>query len=113
MGARLQSSDYQLGCPSPRRRSSRPRTAPRLREAAQGAFTRWLEILRARLQDDGREPATAEEQALFVLSAIEGALLLARAARSTRPLRVVAQQLAAALGDPGGPRGAPRGAPEP
>ena len=97
--ARLQSSDYQLGCPIATTALEQAATSARLREVSQGAYTRWLELLRIRLQADGREPATAAEQALFVLSAIEGALVLARASRSTRPLRVVAQQLAASLGD--------------
>jgi TetR/AcrR family transcriptional repressor of lmrAB and yxaGH operons len=97
MGARLQSSDYQLGCPIATTALEQAGTSPRLREATHAAFVRWLEILRVGLQADGRDPAAAEEQALFVLSAIEGALLLARAARSTRPLRVVAQQLATYL----------------
>ena len=70
-----------------------------MRAAAQETFTRWLEILRGRLQADGREPAVAEEQALFVLSTVEGALPLARTARSTRPLRVVSQELATYLGE--------------
>ncbi len=96
--ARLQSSEYQLGCPIATTALEQAATSPRLRDAAQGAYERWVELLRIRLQADGREPATAAEEALFVLSAIEGALVLARAARSTRPLRVCSQQLVAGLG---------------
>ena len=97
LGARLQASDYQLGCPVTTTALETAATSPPLRDAAHAAFALWLETLRARLQADGREPAIAEEQALFVLSAIEGALVLARAARSTRPLRIVSQQLVAYL----------------
>jgi TetR/AcrR family transcriptional repressor of lmrAB and yxaGH operons len=97
LGSRLQSGDYALGCPVATTALEQSADSPRLRAGAQAAFARWLELLRARLQADGRDPAIAEEQALFVLSAIEGALLLARTSRSTRPLRVVAQQLAAHL----------------
>ncbi len=100
LSAELQSSDYQLGCPIATTALEQAASSPRLREAAQGAFARWLALLRIQLQAGGCEPAIAEEQAVFVLSAIEGALLLARVARSTRPLRVVSQQLATYLQPP-------------
>ena len=103
LSARLQSSDYQLGCPVATTALEQAATSAALREAAHGAFVRWAEVLRTRLQADGAEAAVAEEQALFALSAIEGALLLARAARSTRPLRVVSQQLASHLHATGQP----------
>jgi len=95
---RLQASDFQRGCPVATTALETSATSPPLREATQKAFGVWLEALRLALQADGRDPAIADEQALFALSAIEGALVLARAARSTRPLRVVSRQLAAALG---------------
>ena len=98
LSSRLQASDFQRGCPVATTALETSATSPPLREAAQKAFVGWLQALRLALQADGRDPAIAEEQALFALSAIEGALLLARAARSTRPLRVVSRQLAATLG---------------
>jgi len=102
LSARLQASGYELGCPVATAALEQTATSTRVREAAQHAFAHWLEILRVRLQADGREAAIAQEQAVFVLSAVEGALLRARAARSTRPLRVVSQQLAAYLSEPPG-----------
>ncbi len=101
LSARLQASDYQLGCPIATTALEQAATCAPLRDAAHGAFARWAEVLRERLQADGAEAAVAEERALFALSAVEGALLLARAARSTRPLRIVSRQLAAVLGAPG------------
>jgi TetR/AcrR family transcriptional repressor of lmrAB and yxaGH operons len=97
LGARLQQSEFQRGCPVATTALEAAAVSPALREAAHQAFTAWLAALRLALQADGREPAIAEEQAVFALSAIEGALVLARAARSTRPLRVVSQQLVGAL----------------
>ena len=88
LAARLQSSDYQLGCPIATTALEQAATSPRC--ATRPRRVRALGRAPARrLQADGREPPMAVEQAVFALSAIEGALLLARAARSTRPLRIV------------------------
>jgi TetR/AcrR family transcriptional repressor of lmrAB and yxaGH operons len=93
LSTQLQASGFQLGCPIATTALEQAATSDRLREAVHAAFNRWSGVMRAALQADGREPAIADEQAMFVLSAIEGALILARAARSTRPLRVASQQL--------------------
>ena len=66
-----------------------------MRAAAQAAFDSWLEVLELRLTSDGLDPADAQQRAVLVLAAIEGALILARAQRDVAPLRAVSAQLRA------------------
>jgi AcrR family transcriptional regulator len=58
----------------------------------------------------GASPAVADEHATVFLSALEGALILARAHRNTVPLDAVERYFAAAA--PGAPVGAPTPAPQ-
>jgi TetR/AcrR family transcriptional repressor of lmrAB and yxaGH operons len=54
----------------------------------------------------GASPAVADEHATVLLAAVEGALILARAHRSTDPLDTVERHFAAAA--PSAPVGVPR-----
>src|SRR5271156_4715726 len=74
---RLQSSQYELGCPIATTALEQAASWARLRETVHAVFLRWIETFRVRLQAEGCDPAMAEEQALFAVSAIEGALVLA------------------------------------
>jgi TetR/AcrR family transcriptional repressor of lmrAB and yxaGH operons len=58
-----------------------------------GAFTAWRTVLAAAFARDGATPAQARRLASFVVAAVEGALILARAERDVQPLTDVAQEL--------------------
>ncbi|WP_233620500.1 TetR/AcrR family transcriptional regulator [Amycolatopsis sp. WAC 01416] len=70
-----------------------------VRAAADAAFTSWEETLTAALWQQGLPTQRAGSLATLAISAIEGALVLARAQRSTRPLDRVGEELAALVGD--------------
>jgi AcrR family transcriptional regulator len=96
----LSESDFGAGCPIVAAALEGQRT-PAVRDAAGAAFERWEEQLGVALTAAGLEPERASGLATLVIASIEGAVVLARAERSTGPLeRVVAElerTLAAAL----------------
>jgi TetR/AcrR family transcriptional repressor of lmrAB and yxaGH operons len=64
-----------------------------LRGACEASFELWLSRLERRLLAAGREPGEASDDAVLILAAIEGGLVLARARRDAEPLRAVARRL--------------------
>lgn len=84
--AELEDSDFRAGCPIAAAALAGP-DEPAITAAAAGAFAGLRARLAAALTDAG-QPA-AERTASVVISAIEGALLQARAAKSVQPLRDV------------------------
>jgi hypothetical protein len=60
---------------------------------AGAAFSRWTNLIAQRLTDDGVTADRARELATFMTSAIEGALVMARATRAVEPLDVTHRQL--------------------
>lgn len=62
-------------------------------EHAGAAFSRWTDLIAQRLSDDGVTADRARELAMFITSAIEGALVMARATRAVEPLEVTHRQL--------------------
>ncbi|MGX1806164.1 TetR/AcrR family transcriptional regulator [Nocardia sp. NPDC055321] len=81
----LLESDFTAGCPVAAGGMSGPDT-PGARERAGEAFAEWESTLTSALWQHGLDRATAEELATTAVAAIEGALIMARAQRSTRPL---------------------------
>ncbi|MBV9513896.1 MAG: TetR/AcrR family transcriptional regulator [Mycobacteriaceae bacterium] len=71
--------------------------AARLIERSASVFSRWTDLVSERLQADGVEPAHAEELAMVITAAIEGAIIVARASRDVRPLDLVHRRLRALL----------------
>lgn len=97
LAAGLSSTGYELGCPIATTTLEAASGSPLIREAANAAFTGWIESLRRRLVADGHDEARAEELATLVLSTLEGAMVLARARQSTLPLEIAADAMAAAV----------------
>ena len=93
----LQASGYRDGCPIATVALETAAESEPLRDTARRVFAAWTEELARALAAAGADPGTAERRALFVLSAIEGALMLSRARRDTAPLRAVREELTAAL----------------
>jgi TetR/AcrR family transcriptional repressor of lmrAB and yxaGH operons len=91
----LESSSYEAGCPIATITLEAATMSEAVRETAESVFSSWLAVLQKRLLATGLNAADAERRALFVLAAIEGALILARARRDTGPLMVVREELVA------------------
>jgi hypothetical protein len=66
-------------------------------ERAGAAFVRWTDLITARLVDDGIAEDLARELSVFITSAIEGAIVIARATRDVTPLDSTHRQLRSLL----------------
>ncbi len=71
---------------------------PRLQGACSAVYRQWQDAFRERLSHGGYAAGSAERLAGFVVSSIEGALLLCRLRRSTAPIEDVAEDLELLLG---------------
>ncbi|MGE2727822.1 TetR/AcrR family transcriptional regulator [Mycolicibacterium pulveris] len=99
----LLDTDYRAGCPvvavsveagDP---AKQEQAAP-VTERAAAAFGRWNDLIAAQLIADGIAAKRAGELAMLVITAIEGAIVVARASRDVKPLDLVHHQLRALLG---------------
>lgn len=91
----LTSTDFQAGCPVLAVAVEEPigdEQPPALTAAAE-VFTTWESLLADSLRYHGADQQEAEHQASLIVAAVEGAVVLCRAQRSTRPLDRIATQL--------------------
>ncbi len=95
LAAQLEASHYADGCPVATAALEASGESELIREAAACAFDSWLAALEARIAAAGFDRDAAARRALLVLSAIEGALILARAKRELAPLHAVRDELVA------------------
>jgi TetR/AcrR family transcriptional regulator, lmrAB and yxaGH operons repressor len=93
----LEASSYRNGCPIATVTLETTGGAEPLRLTAKRVFATWLAELERALRAAGMDDAAAERRAMLVLSAIEGALVLARARQDTAPLLAVREELLALL----------------
>lgn len=93
LAADLHDSDYEHGCPVGTVALDTASASEPVRLACDEIFDQWLGYIERGLERAGWSRPDAAEQALLVLSAIEGALLLARARRDIAPLRAVGRRL--------------------
>lgn len=92
----LRDSDFRAGCPvvavaveaGEQSDAERP-----VIERAAAAFDRWTDLIAQRFVADGIRRRRAAELAVLATSALEGAIVLARARRDPAPLDVVHRQL--------------------
>jgi AcrR family transcriptional regulator len=84
--ALLEKSDYRDGCPIASVTLDAASTSDHLRQACAAGFEAWLACIRGALTAVGAPEATAAALAGFILATLEGAIVLARAARSPVPL---------------------------
>lgn len=83
----LEGSDYRNGCPIASMTLDIASLDEGLRAACDGAFNQWLEAMRRGFESHGAPPERAGALARFVLAAVEGAIVLARAAKSPVALK--------------------------
>jgi AcrR family transcriptional regulator len=92
----VQSDDFRSGCPIAMATLGSFDTPDLAREAA-SVFTNWQDAMSEQLRRAGLSATAAASFASFTVSAIEGAVVQCLAYRSTRPLDVVGEHLAATL----------------
>lgn len=90
----LRDSDLAAGCPVVAA-SVEGDSAPRARDAAGAAFARWEELLTGAIESHGLPAERARGLATLTVAAIEGAVVMSRAQRTTAPLERVAGQIVA------------------
>lgn len=90
---RLQTSEFQKGCPLATITLEIAATSDPIQQVCRDIYRCWQDRIEQLLINSGWSPGRAPAMARFVLSAIEGALILCRAERSTLPLEQVAEEL--------------------
>ncbi len=89
----LVKSDFQAGCPIAAVTVESHEEAPQLAQAAAHAFRRWQDALGTGLMAGGCSPDRAASLSTLIVSSVEGATILCRAARDTTALDRVAVEL--------------------
>lgn len=90
----LEESDFREGCPVATVALDAAADSAPIREACDGTYEAWLAGLAGYLERHGAPAATSAPTAALVLSALQGALLLARVRRDAAVVRSVADQVA-------------------
>jgi AcrR family transcriptional regulator len=93
LGEGLERSGYSDGCPIATVTLEAAAGSESIRTVAAATFDSWLDVLAQRLAKTGMPAPAATQRALLVLSAIEGALVLARARQDLAPLVAVREEL--------------------
>ncbi|NEB04095.1 TetR/AcrR family transcriptional regulator [Streptomyces sp. SID13726] len=92
-----ETTGFAGGCPVAAATVDRAESSPSTRRAAAAAFTTWTGPVARALTDMDVPEERAAALATLMVSALEGAILLARAERDVRPLTTVARELAPLL----------------
>ncbi|MBD8505770.1 TetR/AcrR family transcriptional regulator [Hoyosella sp. G463] len=93
----LRDSDYAAGCPVVAAAVGGSPEDQHLAPLVASIFTNWHEALAQALENEGVDPARAARLARTAVAAVEGAVILARSARSTEPVDDVITELEAVL----------------
>jgi AcrR family transcriptional regulator len=87
----LRETGFEDACPIATVALEVSSTSETMRAACAEVFESWIRLGAARFEQAGVDPATARELTIAMLAALEGAFVLARAARDTEPLRVAGE----------------------
>jgi TetR/AcrR family transcriptional repressor of lmrAB and yxaGH operons len=96
LGDELEGSDFRVGCPIGTVAAEAP-DAPRVREKVREVFETWESVIAARLVQSGVKKKRAADLSTFILSIVEGALVLAKAKKSVVPLETAKREIARIL----------------
>ncbi|MBT2268432.1 TetR/AcrR family transcriptional regulator [Rhodococcus erythropolis] len=88
----IEASDYTAGCPIAAATFG-GHEAPGTVDAARVAFSEWEQLLADNLRRSHLDDTLAQSLATMVIAAIEGAVIMSVATRSTRPLDRVGRHL--------------------
>lgn len=94
----LEESDFDYSCPIATIALEVASSDEPMRAAAAEAFESWLAVLEQRFTGAGMSTEVAREVAMQVFALMEGALLLARTTRSTKPMLSAGRAAASAVG---------------
>lgn len=89
----FEANGFGTGCPVVAATVDSTASTPSAREATAAAFTAWTTPVTAALTTLHVPPARAPALATLMISALEGAILLARAHESTTPLTTITTEL--------------------
>jgi TetR/AcrR family transcriptional repressor of lmrAB and yxaGH operons len=89
----MQASAFEEGCPLATVALETAPGVPEVAAACHAGFASWVDAIARALRGFGHAPARADALALHAVSAIEGALLLSRAAGDAAPLQAVVDEL--------------------
>lgn len=89
----LDAHDFARGCPVAAAVVDCAHTNETIRASAARALETWQEPIRRALVELGFATREADELATFILSGLSGAIILARARRTTEPLRILERRL--------------------
>ena len=93
MAEQLQRTAFHEGCPIATVALEAAPTSEAIGAATSDAFASWIDLLASRFEQDGLKPAAARSRATLVIAALEGALVLSKASRTTEPLRTIRTHL--------------------
>ena len=93
----LKASDYRDGCPLASTAVDVASTLDPVRAACSDGFAAWEREIDRMLRRKGLTPRESRRMASFILSSLEGAIILSRTHRSPEPLRSAGEMTAAAL----------------
>ena len=91
MAGWMQESGFHSGCPVATTLLETAPRSPAITAAGRRAIDAWIAVIAGVLADAGMERREARTRAQLVVAAMEGALILARVRRSTRPILDVAR----------------------
>ncbi|MFQ6398562.1 TetR/AcrR family transcriptional regulator [Nocardia sp. KC 131] len=97
LGELLVDSDFQLGCPVSVVTLEMGGHSDRLRNACADAYESWIAAVSEYLSSRGHPEPQARALAVTAVSAVEGAMIVARAMRDTQPLVSTAQAIGSLL----------------
>lgn len=90
MAGWMEESDFRSGCPVATTLLETAPASPSITAAGAQAIDGWIDVIAGVLERAGAARREARTKAQLVVAAMEGALLLARVRRSTRPILDVA-----------------------
>jgi AcrR family transcriptional regulator len=93
----LRETDYEDACPIATVALEVSSSSETMREACADVFESWIVAGVARHEGAGLSEAAARELTIFMVAALEGAFVLARAARSTEALEISGELVAQAV----------------
>jgi TetR/AcrR family transcriptional repressor of lmrAB and yxaGH operons len=91
MAGWMEESGFHSGCPVATTLLETAPQSPTITAAGQRAIDDWIGIVADVLSQEGMERREARSRAQLIIAAMEGALILARVRRSTRPILDVAK----------------------
>lgn len=91
MAGWMEESGFRSGCPIATTLLETAPESPSITAAGERAIEGWIEVVSGVLAGAGTPPCEARRKAQAIVAAMEGALILARVRRSTRPILDVAE----------------------